>query len=84
MFEVLDRIADTPIDFVAIDFETATRNWDSACSVGLAFVRGQEVVATFHQLIQPPGNRYDQGNIDIHGIYPEDTELAPTCTRPSM
>lgn len=78
MFEVLDRIADTPIDFVAIDFETATRNWDSACSVGLAFVRGQEVVATFHQLIQPPGNRYDQGNIDIHGIYPEDTELAPT------
>lgn len=65
------------VDFVAIDFETATGNPNSACAVGLAFVVGLEVVATTHHLIQPPGNRYDQGNIHVHGIYPEDTEHAP-------
>lgn len=65
------------VDFIAIDFETATGNPNSACAVGLAFVVGLEVVATAHHLIQPPGNQYDQGNIHIHGIYPEDTEHAP-------
>lgn len=65
------------VDFVAIDFETATGDPNSACAVGLAFVVGLEVVATTHHLIQPPGNRYDQGNIHVHGIYPEDTEHAP-------
>lgn len=69
--------ADQHVDFVAIDFETATSDPSSACAVGLAFVVGLEVVATAHQLIQPPGNRYDQGNINVHGIYPEDTEHAP-------
>lgn len=64
-------------DFVAIDFETATRSWSSACSVGIAFVRDMEVVETFHQLLRPPGNKYDQGTIDIHGIRPEDTTDAP-------
>ena len=65
------------VDFVAIDFETATSNPNSACAVGLAFVVGLEVVATTHHLIQPPGNQYDQGNINVHGIHPEDTRQAP-------
>lgn len=65
------------VDFVAIDFETATSDPNSACAVGLAFVVGLEVVATLHRLIQPPGNQYAQGNIHVHGIYPEDTEHAP-------
>ena len=43
----------------------------------VAFVVGLEVVATTHRLIQPPGNQYAQGNIHVHGIYPEDTEHAP-------
>ena len=64
--------ANQHVDFVAIDFETAT-----SCAVGLAFVVGLEVVATTHRLIQPPGNQYAQGNIHVHGIYPEDTEHAP-------
>lgn len=65
------------MDFVAIDFETATGNRNSACAVGLAFVKDLKVTASLHQLIQPPGNQYDQGNINVHGIYPEDTEHAP-------
>ena len=69
--------ADQHVDFVAIDFETATSTPNSACAVGLAFVVGLEVVASTHQLIQPPGNQYDRGNINVHGIYPEDTEHAP-------
>ena len=69
--------ANQHVDFVAIDFETATSDPNSACAVGLAFVVGLRVVATTHHLIQPPGNRYDQGNIHVHGIYPEDTEHAP-------
>ncbi len=68
---------DQHVDFIAIDFETATSDPNSACAVGLAFVVGLEVTATTHRLIQPPGNRYDQGNINVHGIYPEDTEQSP-------
>ena len=66
--------ANQHVDFVAIDFETATSDPNSACAVGLAFVVGLEVVATTHRLIQPPGNQYAQGNIHVHGISPEDTE----------
>lgn len=73
----LSQLTRQHVDFVAIDFETATGDPNSACAVGLAFVVGLEVVATVHRLIQPPGNRYDQGNIRVHGIYPEDTEFAP-------
>ncbi len=68
---------DQHVDFIAIDFETATSDPNSACAVGLTFVVGLEVTATAHRLIQPPGNQYDQGNINVHGIYPEDTELSP-------
>ena len=73
----LPLLANQHVDFVAIDFETATSDPNSACAVGLAFVVGLEVVATTHRLIQPPGNQYAQGNIHVHGIYPEDTEHAP-------
>ena len=75
--DALSLISEPHIDFVAIDFETATKSQSSACSVGLAFVKNLNVIASFHYLIQPPGNQYDQDNIAIHGIYPEDTENAP-------
>lgn len=63
-------------DFIAIDFETANRSYDSACSVGLAMVKDFEVVDTFYTLLQPPGNRYDSRNIEVHGIMPMDTMLS--------
>ncbi len=65
-------------DWVAIDFETATGQRDSACAVGLAHVRQGKVVAVERALIQPPGNDYFGYNIMVHGIEPTMTETAPT------
>ena len=75
--QALPLPANEHVDFVAIDFETASGNPNSACSVGLAFVVGLEVVATTHRLIKPPGNKYEWGNVRVHGIRPKDTVNAP-------
>lgn len=75
--QALPLPANEHVDFVAIDFETASGNPNSACSVGLAFVVGLEVIATTHRLIKPPGNKYEWGNVRVHGIRPRDTVNAP-------
>ena len=59
-----------PLDFTAIDFETANNSAASACSVGLVKVRDGEVVDTAYWLIKPPLG-YDaflEWNVRIHGI----------------
>jgi len=63
-----------PLDFTAIDFETANSSNASACAVGLARVRGGEVVARAGWLIQPPPghDRFFELNTQIHGIHAED------------
>lgn len=66
------------MDFVAIDFETATGARDSACSVAVVEVRGGEQVGAYHTLIRPPGNYYNDFNIQIHGITEEQTADAPS------
>ena len=66
-----------PETWVAIDFETATREPTSACAVGIAVVRASQVVETRSWLIQPPFNEYEFWNTRVHGIGPDDTELAP-------
>ena len=69
-----------PLDFTAIDFETANSSPASACSVGLVRVRGGEVVATAGWLIRPPAghDEFQHWNIKIHGIHPEDVGDAAT------
>jgi DNA polymerase-3 subunit epsilon len=67
----------SPDIWVAIDFETATREANSACALGLAVVSGGRVTRTESWLIQPPFNEYEYRNTLIHGITPEDTALAP-------
>lgn len=67
-------------DFVALDFETATKNMDSACSIGIVAVKDFEVVDSFYSLIKPPKNKYDSDNIAVHHITPEMTADAPTLT----
>ena len=62
------------MDFTAIDFETATRSYNSACSVAVVEVRGGEAVDSYYTLIRPPGLRFSADNIDIHGITPEMVE----------
>src|SRR5690242_15251651 len=65
---------DVPVDFTAIDFETANSSSASACAVGLARVRDGRVVATAGWLIQPPPghDRFFELNTRIHGIRQED------------
>ncbi len=67
-----------PLDFTAIDFETANSSPASACSVGLVRVRGGEIVAQTGWLIRPPSGHdvFNEWNIKIHGIRPEDVATA--------
>ena len=69
-----------PLDFTTIDFETANSSPASACSVGLVRVRAGEVVATTGWLIQPPPghDEFQDWNVRIHGIQPEDVLSAAT------
>lgn len=63
--------------FVAIDFETANRNYNSACSIGLVLVEGKEIIETKSFLIQPPTLDFDEVNISIHNITPDQVKHAP-------
>ncbi len=65
-------------DFIAIDFETAAIYMNSACSIGIACVSNFEIVDKKYFLIQPPDNKYDIHNTEIHGLTAADTESAPT------
>ncbi|MFT4258816.1 3'-5' exonuclease [Microbacterium sp.] len=69
-----------PLDFTAIDFETANSSPASACSVGLVRVRDGHVVATAGWLIQPPAghDEFQEWNVRIHGIRAEDVRGAAT------
>ena len=69
-----------PLDFTAIDFETANSSPASACSVGLVRVRGGVVVAVDNWLIRPPAghDEFQEWNVRIHGIHPEDVADAAT------
>ncbi|MDO4331779.1 MAG: exonuclease domain-containing protein [Eubacteriales bacterium] len=64
-------------DFIAIDFETATNEMNSACSLGIACVDKFEIQKTYYFLIQPPENKYLANNTDIHGLSALDTVNAP-------
>lgn len=59
-----------PLDFTAIDFETANNSAASACSVGLVKVRDGRVVDTASWLIKPPlgHDEFLEWNVRIHGI----------------
>jgi DNA polymerase-3 subunit epsilon len=42
--------------------------------VGIVTVEDGEIVEEYHSLIKPPNNSYSWHTIQVHGIYPEDTE----------
>lgn len=66
------------MEFVAIDFETATAQKDSACAVGVVWVKGLDIVEEYYTLIQPPNNEYNFYNSRVHGIRARDTVNAPS------
>lgn len=68
-----------PLDFTAIDFETANNAAASACSVGLVKVREGRVVDKTGWLIRPPlgFDHVLEWNTRIHGITAADIVDAP-------
>jgi len=69
-----------PLNFTAIDFETANGSPASPCAVGLVKVAEGKVVDTYSTLIQPPypNDWFAAGNIRVHGINPIDVKDAPS------
>lgn len=59
------------MDFVTIDFETATSDKDSPCEIGLTFVENNQIIDTKSWLIKPMYGEFDYFNMLIHGIRPE-------------
>ncbi|WP_400193884.1 exonuclease domain-containing protein [Hymenobacter sp. B81] len=65
------------LNFTAIDFETATEQRHSACSIGLVRVQGGEVTETHQYLIRPVELRVSAMNYRVHGISLEQLRPAP-------
>ncbi|MDF7638637.1 3'-5' exonuclease [Lactobacillus sp. ESL0791] len=65
------------MNFVAMDFETANRHPESACSLALVMVRNNEIVDRFYTVINPQ-MPFDGRNIQIHDITTDDVKDAPT------
>lgn len=63
--------------WVAIDFETASRERASACALGLAVIEDGAIVETREWLIQPPGNHFEAINTRIHGIHADSVAQEP-------
>ncbi|MEP7764824.1 3'-5' exonuclease [Sanguibacter sp. 25GB23B1] len=68
------------MDFVAIDWETASAFRGSPCAVGVVTVRAGEVVESWGSLMRPPGprGRFDPANTAVHGLREEDVASSPT------
>ncbi len=69
---------DVPLNFTAIDFETANSSPASACSVGLVKVRSGKVVDRASWFIRPPfgHDAFLEWNTRIHGIVASDVQHA--------
>ncbi len=59
------------MDFVAIDFETATSMWTSICSMGICVIENNTVKERKEILIKPDPYEFSDYNIKIHGITPK-------------
>lgn len=57
-------------NFLALDFETANRNPDSACAIGLVRVEDSQIVQRDYFLIRPPKFWFEFSH--IHNIFWED------------
>ena len=63
------------MNFITLDFETATSARESPCEVGLTFVQDGKIEKTLSWLIKPiQYPHFESFNIGIHGIRPKDVE----------
>lgn len=70
------RTKATSGNFVAIDFETADYQRDSACAIGVIRVENDQIVDRCHFLIRPPRQYFQFTH--IHGITWPDVKHQPT------
>lgn len=66
------------MNFVAIDFETATSSWTSICSMGICVVENNKIVEQKEILVKPDPFEFNDYNILIHGITPDMVINKPT------
>ena len=66
------------MDFVALDFETASANANSACQLAVVCVSDSQIVDERCWLIRPPRLYFSPRNIAVHGIRPHQVRDAPT------
>lgn len=64
-------------DFIALDVETANADFGSICSIGLVHFKAGEVLKSLTILVNPE-DHFDDINIAIHGIRPEQVAESPT------
>lgn len=64
------------MNFIAMDFETANYQMNSACSLALVMVQNSKIVGEYYTLINPQTTFRPQ-NIRIHGITPAMVTTAP-------
>ncbi len=66
------------MNFITLDFETATSDRNSPCEIGLTFVKDGRIIGTKSWLIKPKCYpEFDEFNISIHGIKPKDVAKEP-------
>jgi len=63
------------MDFVALDFETATNDRHNPCEIGLTFVENNRIVETKSWLIKP--QHFDPSYKRFHGMKPKDVSSSP-------
>lgn len=66
------------MDFVAIDFETASSRYTSLCSMGICTVRNNLITERKEIFIKPVPFEFRDFNIRIHGITPEAVMYKPS------
>jgi len=65
------------MDFIAIDFETANQDRNSACEIAVCVVKDDEIVEHKSWLIRPPELWFDPWNSSIHGLSEQDVVDKP-------
>ena len=66
------------LNFVAIDFETANKYANSACSLAVVTVENGQITKRGYSLIKPPFMQFDEECIAIHEILPKYVMDKPT------
>ena len=74
--DVTDQTED-PIDFVAVDVETANCDRASICQIGIAAFRNGRIADRWQSLVNPDDD-FDPFNVTIHGIDEDAVKNAPT------